>query len=84
MVTVQFELAHGNADNKGDGVHVFLSGEHRPYRRDRLDDFAGRLPIVRLSEVISMKSASHFRKLGDQIPLCPSRTDASVFATRNG
>ena len=36
-------LAHGNPDNKGDGVHVFLGGEHRPYRWDRIGDFAGRL-----------------------------------------
>jgi len=36
-------LAHGDPDNKGDGVHVFFGGEHRPYRWDRIGDFAGRL-----------------------------------------
>ena len=36
-------LAHGNPDNKGDGVHVFLGGHHRPYSWDREGDFAERL-----------------------------------------
>ena len=40
---IRSSLAHGNPEDKGDGVHVFLSGEHRPYRRDRVGDFAGRL-----------------------------------------
>jgi hypothetical protein len=37
-------LTHGNPDDKGDGVHVFLGGEHRPYYRDRVGDFARPLP----------------------------------------
>ncbi|MBX8592974.1 hypothetical protein K5D56_26760, partial [Pseudomonas cichorii] len=34
---------HGNPDDKGDGVHVFLGGHHRPYGWDRVGEFAGRL-----------------------------------------
>ena len=33
---IRSSLAYGNPKDKGDGVHVFLSGEHRPYRRDRV------------------------------------------------
>ena len=40
---VRSSLTHGNPDNKGDGVHVFLGGHHRPYGWDREGDFAGRL-----------------------------------------
>ena len=36
-------LAHGNPDDKGDGVHVFLGGHLRPYCLDRVGEFAGRL-----------------------------------------
>jgi len=42
---IRSSLAHGNPEDKGGGVHVFLSGEHRPYRRDRVGDFTGRLLI---------------------------------------
>ena len=41
---VRSSLAHGNPEDKEDVVHVFLSGQHRPYHSDRVDDFAGRLP----------------------------------------
>jgi hypothetical protein len=40
---IRGSLAHGNPDDKGDSVHVFLSGQHRPYRWDRVGDFTGRL-----------------------------------------
>uniref|UniRef100_UPI0030D75A2D DoxX family protein n=1 Tax=Pseudomonas silesiensis TaxID=1853130 RepID=UPI0030D75A2D len=43
---IRSSLAHGNPDDKGDGVHVFLGGEHRPYRWDRIGDFAGRLRLL--------------------------------------
>ena len=39
---IRGSLAHGNPDDRGDSVHVFLSGQHRPYRWDRVGDFAGR------------------------------------------
>lgn len=41
---VRGSLAHGNPDGKGDGVHVSLGGEHRPYGWDRVGELAGRLP----------------------------------------
>jgi hypothetical protein len=40
---IRGSLAHGNPENKDDVVHVFLSGQHRPYRWDPVSDFAGRL-----------------------------------------
>lgn len=40
---IKSSLAHNNPGDKGDVVHVFLSGQHRPYHRDREGDFAGRL-----------------------------------------
>jgi hypothetical protein len=42
---IRGSLAHGNPDGKGDGVHVFLSGEHHPYCGDRVGNFAGRLQL---------------------------------------
>jgi hypothetical protein len=43
---IRSSLAHGNPEDKGDGVQVFLSGEHRPYRWDRVGDFAGRFQLI--------------------------------------
>lgn len=43
---IRGSLAHGNPDDEGDGVHVFLGGEHRPYCWDRVGDFAGRIPFA--------------------------------------
>lgn len=40
---IRASLAHCDPDDKDDGVHVFLSGEHRPYGWDQVDDFTGRL-----------------------------------------
>jgi hypothetical protein len=40
---IRVSLAHGNPDDRGDSVHIFLSGQHRPYRWDRVGDFARRL-----------------------------------------
>ncbi|WP_339500275.1 hypothetical protein, partial [Pseudomonas silesiensis] len=51
---IRSSLAHGNPDDKGDGVHVFLGGEHRPYRWDRIGDFAGRLPWTALNRYSSI------------------------------
>lgn len=52
---IRSSLAHGNPEDKGDGVHVFLSGEHRPYRRDRVGDFAGRLHcLYRFAHITAM------------------------------
>ena len=48
---IRRSLAHGNPDDKGDGVHVFLGGEHRPYCWDRVGDFAGRLRLSRRQQV---------------------------------
>ncbi|MEB0124009.1 hypothetical protein QN391_25500, partial [Pseudomonas sp. CCI1.2] len=42
-VGVRGSLAHGDPDDKDDSVHVFLSGEHRPYHGDWVGDFTGRL-----------------------------------------
>ncbi|MDI3275927.1 hypothetical protein, partial [Pseudomonas sp. AL03] len=40
---IRGSLAHENPDDRGNGVHVFLSGEHRPYCRGLIGDLAGRL-----------------------------------------
>jgi hypothetical protein len=42
---VRGSLAHGDPDDKGDSVHVFLNGEHRSYRGDRVGDFARQLQM---------------------------------------
>ncbi|KWS87868.1 hypothetical protein AL050_23345 [Pseudomonas syringae pv. daphniphylli] len=42
---IRGSLAHGNPDDKGDGVHVFLGGEHRPYCWGRVGALPGRLQI---------------------------------------
>ena len=41
---IRASLAHCDPDDKDDGVHVFLSGEHRLYGWDQVGDFTGRLP----------------------------------------
>lgn len=64
-------LAHGNPDNKGDGVHVFLGGEHRPYRWDRIGDFGGRLPLREVVVLLMNKS--------DLVSLLRSKVRAAVI-----
>ncbi|MCD5997320.1 hypothetical protein KDX38_27565, partial [Pseudomonas sp. CDFA 602] len=44
---VRSSLAHGNPDERAMVSTYFLSGEHRPYYRDRVGDFAGRLRCMR-------------------------------------
>jgi len=53
---IRRSLAHGNPDDKGDGVHVFLGGEHRPYCWDRVGDFAGRLRCVRRALTVQLRN----------------------------
>lgn len=48
---VRGSLPHGNPGDKSDGVHVFLGGYHRPYRRDRVGEFARRLRRWRRTEL---------------------------------
>ncbi|WP_444547572.1 hypothetical protein [Pseudomonas syringae] len=43
---IRSSFAHENPDDKGNGVHVFLSGEHRPYCSGLIGDLAGRLRII--------------------------------------
>jgi len=49
------EAQEVNPDDKGDGVHVFLGGHHRPYGWDREGDFAGRLVLSKGPVILCWK-----------------------------
>lgn len=44
---IRASLAHCDPDDKDDGVHLFLSGEHRLYGWDQVSDFTSRLGITK-------------------------------------
>ena len=66
-------LAHGNPDNKGDGVHVLLNGYHRPYGWDRVADFAGRL---RQNRRAGWSVSEYIRRPSKHMPNRYAATDA--------